>query len=403
MRGGIYMQKKNTNTLYAIILFCTIWVYYSLNARYINFSMLTLLRWVFPFALIGVAILLNNGRISVPPMLFWWFSIAVLVPAILGADPVTSIVKYISWVLIFYGSYVYFMQLRTKETIHQCLSLLCGVLVIFQLINFAFAALGLSEVSGRSTGITTNANTLGVYSNLAFWAGIYFRRQEKDGRIKLLWLVFLATTVFTTIASGSRTAFIVMGIDILALAFMTFKSRKQFWVLTTVMLILLVLALSGKLNFLGISAVERLAKEGGTTREELWKAGIDLWRANKVFGVGYTVSAMLNTELENYAFHNSYISFLAECGLWGTVFFTLGMAPVFLRLLRMFRKPKFIRDYPEFCIAFVMMLSLAVAAWSESFMFAVGSTEGFTFWFLLAWLSTYVQRIDEIFADHGTM
>lgn len=386
------MQRKDTNTLYAIILFCTIWVYYSLNARFINFSLMTILRWVFPFTLIGIAVLLNNGRISVPPMLFWWFSIAVLAPSVLGADPVTSIVKYCSWVLIFYGCYIYFMELRTEKSIHQCMSLLSAVLVIFQCINFVFAALGLNEVSGRSTGITTNANTLGIYSNLAFWAGIYFRRQQKDGRWKLLWLVFLATAVFTTLASGSRTAFVVMGINILAYAYMTLKNRRRFWALVAGMAVLAVLAINGKLNFLGISAVERLSQEGGTSRKDLWEIGLDVWRDNKLFGVGYTVSARFNTGVKDLVFHNSYLSFLAECGLWGVAFFALGMVPVVVQIVRVFRKPQFIRTHPEFSIAFVMLAGLAIAAWSESFMFAVGSTEGFTFWFLLAWLWAYVQN-----------
>ena len=386
------MQRKDTNTLYAIILFCTIWVYYSLNARYINFSLMTILRWVFPFTLIGIAVLLNNGRISVPPMLFWWFSIAVLAPSVLGADPVTSIVKYCSWVLIFYGCYIYFMELRTEKSIHQCMSLLSAVLVIFQCINFVFVTLGINEVNGRSTGITTNANTLGIYSNLAFWAGIYFRRQQKGGRVKLLWLFFLGTTVFTTLASGSRAAFAVMGINILAYAYMTMKNRRWFWALVAGMAVLAVLVINGKLNFLGISAVERLSQEGGTSREDLWEIGLNVWRENKLFGVGYTISARFNTEVKNLVFHNSYISFLAECGLWGVVFFALGIMPVIVQIVRFFRKPQFMRTHPEFSIAFVMLVVLAISAWSESFMFAVGSTEGFTFWFLLAWLWAYVQN-----------
>ncbi len=395
------MQKKNTNTLYAIILFCTIWVYYSLNARYINISAFTLLRWVFPFALIGIAVLLNNGRITVPPMLFWWFSVAVLVPAVLGADPIISITKYISWVLIFYGCYVFFMQLRIKDALNQSLSLLCAVLVIFQCINFVFAVLGINIVGGRGTGITTNANTLGIYSNLAFWAGIYFRRQQKDGRIRLLWIFFLATTVYTTLASGSRTAFVVMGMNILALAFMTVKNRRTFWALAAVLAVLAVLAIGGKLNFLGISAIDRLAEEGGTAREDLWEIGLNVWREHKIFGVGYTVSARFNTEVKDLVFHNSYLSFLAECGLWGAVFFLLGMLPIILNIVAYFGKPQFIKSHPEFSIGTIMLISLAISAWSESFMFAVGSTEGFTFWFLLAWLWAYVQKIDVFSQKEG--
>lgn len=395
------MQRKDTNTLYAIILFCTIWVYYSLNARYINFSLMTILRWVFPFTLIGIAVLLSNGRISVPPMLFWWFSIAVLAPSVLGADPVTSIVKYCSWVLIFYGCYIYFMELRTEKSIHQCMSLLSAVLVIFQCINFVFVTLGINEDNGRSTGITTNANTLGIYSNLAFWAGIYFHRQQKDGPMKLLWLLFFGTTVFTTLASGSRMAFVIIGINIVAYAYMTMENRRRFWALVAGMAVLAVLVINGKLNFLGISAVERLSQEGGTSREELWEIGLNVWRENKLFGVGYTVSARFNTEVKNLVFHNSYISFLAECGLWGVVFFALGMVPVIVQIVRFFRKPQFIRTHPEFSIAFVMLFVLAISAWSESFMFAVGSTEGFTFWFLLAWMWAYVQKKDVFSEKEG--
>ena len=342
------MQRKNTNTLYAIILFCTIWVYYSLNARYIGFPIFTLLRWIFPFVLIGIAVLLNKGRITVPPMLFWWFSVAVLLPSVLGADPVTSIVKYISWALIFYGSYVYFMQLRSKESLHQCLSLLCTVLVIFQCINFTFTALGLNEVNDRSTGITTNANTLGIYSNLAFWAGIYWNRQTKNGGIKLLWLAYLATTVYTMLASGSRTAFIVMAFNILALAFLFLKKREYFWALVGVTAVLAVLALSGKLNFLGISAIQRLSEEGGTQRTELWEIGLNVWRENKILGVGYTVSAMFNTAAKDMVFHNSYLSFLAECGLWGVCFLLIGIVPVILRIGHYFCKPLFIKSNSHF-------------------------------------------------------
>jgi hypothetical protein len=77
------------------------------------------------------------------------------------------------------------------------------------------------------------------------------------------------------------------------------------------------------------------------------------------------------------------------------------MVPVLWQLAKTVRRPRFIVRYPEFCIAFIMMVSLLVAAWSESFMFAVGSTEGFTFWFLLAWLRAYIQNMDGYFKNEG--
>ena len=389
------MQKKNTNTLYAIILFCTIWVYYSLNARYINFSAFTLLRWAFPFALIGIAVLLNNGRIAVPPAFFWFFSVAVLVPSVLGIGTITSVVKYISWALIFYGSYVYFMQLRSKESIDQCLDLHCAVLVIFQLLNFVFAVLGINEVSGRSTGITTNANTLGIYSNLAFWAGVYWRRKTQNGIMKAVWIGFMASAVYTALASGSRTAFVVLVVDILVLVFLLQKNRKKFWLFAVAAAVFAWLVMSGKLGGLGLTATDRLTEEGGTTRDNLWEIAMNVWREHKIFGVGYTLSGLFNIEAENMQFHNSYLTLLVECGLWGAGIMAFGILPVIYKTVLCFRRSQLIKNYPEFGIGCFMLVCLAISAWSESFLFAVGSTEGFTFWFLLAWVLAYLPRIKE--------
>lgn len=393
------MQRKNTNTLYAIILFCTIWVYYSLNARYINFSAFTLLRWVFPFVLIGIAVLLNDGRITIPPAYFWFFSVAVLVPSVLGIGAVTSVVKYISWALIFYGSYVYFMQLQSKEAIHQCLHLLCTVLIIFQLLNFVFTVLGMNEINGRSTGITTNANTLGIYSNLAFWASVYWRRRSKNALEKAAWLVLMATTAYTALASGSRTAFVVLIIDVLVLLFLLQKNRKKPWIFVVAIAVFAWAVMSGRVGSLGLMATDRLAESGGTTREDLWRVAVAVWKENRIFGVGYTMSGLFNTSVENMQFHNSYLTLLVECGLWGAVIMGLGLLTVIPKIVYCFRKPQFIKQNPEFSIACVMLICLAISAWSESFMFAVGSTEGFTFWFLLAWLWAYVQRIKEFSAS----
>lgn len=397
------MQKKNTNTLYAIILFCTVWVYYSLNARYINFSMFTLLRWVLPFALIGIAVLLNNGRMAWPPAFFWWFSAAVLVPSVFGVASVTSVVKYISWVLIFYGCYVYFMQLRTDEGRHQSLAVLCVVLVIFQVLNFGFTLLGVNEVSGRSTGITTNANTLGVYSNLAFWAGVYWNRRSKNFFMRMLWLGFIATTAYTSLASGSRTAFVVLTVNILIFVFLLQKNRKRFWLFAVAATAFAWLVMSGRLGGLGLTAADRLAEEGGTTRESLWGYAIAVWRSHKILGVGYTASGLFNPVAEGLQFHNSYISILVECGLWGVTLISLGLVPLIVQIVKCFGKPQMVKTNPEFSMACVMLVCIAISAWSESFLFAVGSTEGFTFWFLLAWVVAYIPCIQRRAAAEHTI
>ena len=386
------MQKSNQNKINAFVLFCTIWVYYSLNARYINLSVFAILRWIFPVLLIGMAAFLNNGRIAAPPMLLLWFTLAVIPPSLLGADPTSSIIKFISWVLIFCGSYIYFCQVRSEEGLQRCFAVLCTVLVVFQILNFAFTIMGINEVSGRSTGITTNANTLGIYSNLAFWAGIYWRSRTKHRFMRVMWIVFLLTTAYTAIASGSRTAFVVLIVDVMVLIFLMQKRHRSFLLLAAGIGVFVWMLLNGKLDFLGIAAVDRLAEEGGTRRDLLWDMAIEIWKENKLFGVGYTVSARFNY-VDKMGFHNSYLSLLVECGLWGTIIAGLAILPTVFAIVSRFGKRSAVIEDKDACIVCGMLISLAIAAWSESFMFAVGSTEGFTFWFLLAWIMVYIKQM----------
>lgn len=383
------MLEKKKISANSIVLFCLIGVYYCLNAKYLNFSLFIIMRWVFPALLVGIAVWQNNGRIVAPPWLMIWFSVAVLVPSIVGADATTSIIKYISWVLIFYGSYIYFYQNQEREAMHRSLEILCFILVFFQIANVIFTLAENSAVNGRSTGMTTNANTLGIYSNLAFWAGVFFYTRTINKTTKLIWLGFCLTTAYTAIASGSRTAFLVMALNFMAFLFLLQSKRKHILLFAASLTLLIYLVLSGKLNFLGITAVERLSEEGGAERAELWDFALNLWQNNKLFGVGYTISSRYN-ELVGLAFHNSYISYLVECGIWGVVLFAPSLVYV---LFKCFSHSK--RQHLEFYIACMMLVVLLIAAWSESFMFAVGSTEGFTFWFLLAWAMVYIKGTEK--------
>lgn len=389
------MRKTNQIATTDILLFLTVWVYYSLNAKYLNFTGSTILRWVFPFVLIAVSTLQNNWHFPAPPRLFWWFTVAVIPSIFLGSDITTSLIKYLSLVLVFYGSFIFFAQLRSTEKLNRCLMTVVVVLVIYQLLNAVFVALGIGEVGERSTGITTNANTLGIYGNLAFWAGFYLFKRAKNDAYRGLAVVFLLTVVYTVLASGSRSAFIVLVLNIMVAAYMLFGKGKPIWLLGAGLLLVGGLVLSGKLDFLNIAAIERLSEEGGTTREELWAHGISVWKQHITVGVGYTLSQRFNMLTPNLVFHNSYLSFLIECGIWGAVVLGIGFINTVVKIISSFVKQKRLLSNLEMITVCMMIVGLAVAAWSESFLFAVGSTEGFTFWFLLAWLLVYIWQWNE--------
>lgn len=372
------------------MLFLVIWIYYSLNARYINFSLFTILRWVFPILLIGMAILQNRGVVIAPPALLWWVTAAVLPSIILGADVAASVAKFISLVLIFYGSYFFFYQLKSIKRMARCLDILAVVLVIFQVLNLVFTVLGVGEINDRAAGITTNANTLGVYSNLAFWAGVYFLGKSRSRAVKTAYIVMMVSTVYTVIASGSRMAFVVLALNVLLVSYLAMGRRRSFGLLVIAVAALGYLLFTGKLEFLGFSAVKRLAEEGGTEREELWEHALDVWRSKPWLGVGYTLSPEFNALEYGLAFHNSYLSFLVECGIWGAAVLGLGMVSLTVKIFKEVKSIGLDTQWGELSIACMMIINLAVTAWSESFLFAVGSTEGFTFWFLLAWVMVYI-------------
>lgn len=386
------MRTKVKLPINSIILFCELWVYFSLNSSYIDFSLYTILRWVFPALLILSAMLAKRGRIAAPPRLVPWFTIAVLPSCFLGADPGTSLAKYVSWVLIFYGSYIFFRQCTTTSVMHQSLNLLSKILIIFQILNFAFVITGMGTDGDRAYGITTNPNTLGVYSNLAFWSGVYWIENKKRSAEKFIWTCFTVSTAYTAIACGSRTAFVIIVINVLILLFLRKPKLKTLVLLVMGLAISGYLVLSGKLDFLNIDAIRRLSEDGGTERGTLWDLAMSVWSNNKLFGVGYTLSSRFNQMDYGLAFHNSYISLLVECGLWGVIVFAAAVVPIVMKLISYFLNCDPFGNNREFGFACLMLMVLAITAWGESFMFAVGSTEGFVFWFLLAWVMCYVDK-----------
>lgn len=378
-------------SLYKIIVFLMLWVYYALNARYLNMPGFTLLRWIFPALLVLLSLIDTHGKIVAPPNILIVFMVATIPSVLVSADKVTSILKFISFIWVLYGCYIFFCYLNNRYMLQQCFKLLVLVLILYQILNIMCVVMGVGIADGRNTGITTNSNTLGVYANLAFWAVIYVIGTTRKALYKIGLTVLLITSIFAVIASGSRTAFVVLVINIVLVSLITLRRSILLLpclIVTTAMVCLL---FSGALSFLQITALDRLLEDGGMIREALWDAAISVWERHKLWGCGYTVSSMFNMIERKMAFHNSYLSFLAECGLWGSCVLGCGMLAWLHLVLKRLKQEKCMYLHHEFLISCLMVLNLLIAAWSESFLFAVGSTEGFTFWLLVAWLLAYTK------------
>ena len=154
------------------------------------------------------------------------------------------------------------------------------------------------------------------------------------------------------------------------------------------------LLLSGRFGDFGSPALQKLI-EGDVTRDELWDKGIEVWRRFPVFGCGYANSQLYNNVPgeEGLPFHNSYLTILAETGILGVLILVLALFLEFKDIFKVYLKMEKEEKLSVFQIAILFLIELAIAAWSESFLFAVGSTEACTFWIVFMWVVAYMKNM----------
>lgn len=385
MRKSLSIEK--------IIFAVTVWIFLSLNARMFNFGIYYILRWLLPVFLVLITAIRNQGKIAAPPALIFAFIVAT-VPSLLNSSEVmTSFSKMVSFVLIIYSFFIFFMGKNTQEEREVFLEILLALILLFQVLNLLFCITGAGlESSGRYSGFTTNANTMGIYSNLAFWAAYYFYKKT-IGLFRLIFLTLDIASVVLALLSGSRSAFVMILLNCIIAVYLNVNSIILRIVVTIIIITILYFMFSGKMTFLQIDALERLLSDEGMTRGEIWNNGIAVWKENPIFGCGYRISKLYNTNVgtEGMDFHNSYLSLLAEVGIWGTSIIVISIIPVIIKTIREFFSNTNSRNRYSIIIAAFMCLSLIINAWSESFLFSVGSTEAFCFWVVFTWILAYFK------------
>lgn len=381
------MQERKGVTVLDVLLFAIAFVFFALNTNVINIPGGSLLRWILPVLLV----ISSGGSLPRLPRFIAYFIIAVLPSLFISINPSVSFQKFCAFLLMFCCSFVFFGRCSSTDELVHYLEDYAKVAVLFQIANVAYVLMGIGFDAGRALGITTNANTLGVYSNIAFWAAIISYSQGKTSVMRMIYFLVALSSIYTALLSGSRSAFVVIVINIVVYLFVRYRTSPFF-----IPLCLLIcgggyLLLSGALSSLNITALQRFA-ELGTDRDDIWEYGIEIWKQNKYFGCGYTLSNQMN-HVMGLQFHNSYLSYLIECGLWGITIVGIGAIDVFLSVKNFIKFE--LRNAAElnmvFIVACVIVVDLALTAYGESFLFAVGSTEGFSFWFILAWVLAYTR------------
>lgn len=374
-----------------LAFFITVWVFYSLNSRYFQVPYAMKLRWVCVAVLIYLAVRRKNGKIPLPPSIIPIFLLATIPSLFATIDIMESIEKIVCFVVVIYGYYIYFSSFDSIDEYERAFKIITIVMVAFHIQSILTILLGFGYEGARATGITTNANTLGGYSNLAFLAAFYWHGKTA-GVKRMFFAAMMITAVLTCLLSGSRGGFVVL---CLILVLILFLKTKGIFRILAVMAVALggYCAFTGKLAFLNITALNRLTEAGGTNRGELWEYAINLWKQHPLFGCGYQVSNLLNTLAGNAGmeFHNSYLTILAEVGVWGICLLGGVLLSRAVKLIGCMRRLQKKTEMNVITVCGLMMVTQLVAAYSESFLFAPGSTEACVFWMLLTWSWGYIN------------
>lgn len=379
-----------------ILFTITVWIFLSLNAQMFNFSFYAILRWILPVILLLMVSQKKGWKVPAPATYIFLFIIAVIPSFFQSIDWSTSVSKAISFILITYSFYVFFIGADNLVKLEDYLRIALACILVFQLINIVFCVIGLGVAEdGRYMGFTTNANTLGIYSCLGFWAAYYYYKHY-NGIIKWFAAFMLLSSIVLALLSGSRSGFVMILLNIIIYMFLNCYSSFVRFLVIILVGIMLYLIFSGSLSFLNISALDRLLAEDGMSRGDIWDTGINVWRENQIFGCGYRVSRLLNTSIGNEGmdFHNSYLSLLAEIGIWGVSWMFFGVVPKIIQLIRYATNMIKQSHASGFLVAGFMLVSLMINAWSESFLFSVGSTEAFVFWMLFDWMIVYIIKME---------
>lgn len=234
------------------------------------------------------------------------------------------------------------------------------VIVIAMLFNFIQGDLYASaRYSALGRGPITNALLLCLGIPFAW----YSLKNSKGKIRKNLILLYIISSVFCILITGSRTAFI----GLLPVIFYFIMYMKTSLVRKIYIGMILGVSLIVVLYFIPDNTLERLFATGEaltegnfTGREDIWGYGINIFMDNKLFGIGVMTYALAMEPLlgKTMAAHNIFITVLVEQGLLGIIFLLLLLAYVLLKIWKLPEKEK------RLCLVIFMIWLISAASQS---------------------------------------
>lgn len=383
------MENNHKYLPYRYLYLSMIFIYISLDSRY-SVPLSEIWRWSLPIIFI-VIMIIKNGSVNYPSGALWPLLIIIFfLSSLYSINILYSIERAISFLLIILMFYLYFTFLSHDYELENAIWYLGILFIGYEILNILF----ISSSTGRATGITGNSNSLGLWSNIAFVFAFYYIKDTKSKWKKIFLALVMVGSVYAAIVAGSRTYTICLLLNFAIVYFNIFKGNVKYMVLT-ITVFLGIFFWNQILSFINeLPGIQRFY-ELGTSREDIWAAGLSLFRRRPLVGWGYGVNQQLNTikylgYIKGYgdygfAFHNSYLSVLIETGI-------VGLSIVVIHfIIVLYNGVKALWKTPNGTLKCVLLIivNMLICFYGGSSMTSVGSTEGFFFWGLLMWVYVY--------------
>jgi O-antigen ligase len=191
----------------------------------------------------------------------------------------------------------------------------------------------LGIVEGRYSASGFNENEIGIILALSLGMSCYLLAKNVGPR--LVWLVHLPVSILAICLTGSRGSFIATITALLMLPFsfsLLTRNQRRFGLVGLVLLLLAGLSFVPRSTWDRIGTIRSEVSEGTLTkRTYIWDAGLEVFRAHPVVGVGAgAFGASVYSKLDiPYVAHNSYLSILVELGAVGAILFAALLAGLF--------------------------------------------------------------------------
>ena len=290
------MQK----TLIAAIIWGGIYLLASIFIiNYAQSSFLRALHRLWPITILALL---------VPISMFWTDNIQIVL---------VNSIHVIGLLLIAFAASMFYWNKPNLLVRH--LALILGINVAIHVASVFLIPEYTISYEGRWTGLTTNANTLGILAALTIWANSAAILNSSDWN-RSMSVIFIGCSVFALYGSNSMTATIC---GLIAVISMIFVERIRFIAQHPFLFLVFIIPV---VYIIGIVFIDSIFREfpqivGRTTsltgRIYIWNEALNLIQERPFFGWGFdnNLTVIHELKLPTFHFHNGYLDLAVRGGL----------------------------------------------------------------------------------------